>query len=547
MEQKKLSLAEALRKGGLFLDNRGFLHKCSSRTNRILGTAIDIEYSFARHFKDIGKELGKNDARVPKTPIKNNYYYEKVLTILNQGKTVELLDVTHKGEYAEMYRHAIRLEKARKTEEIQRHFRILFRNRKTRRLKAKNEYTKENYKGNRNLETRLISHSFEKKLLGIADNKVARCILKLNKLGFLEGSNRNITIRRSDLAMTFMPAGSPTVITESGNWEAKGRQQAKYGKVIRKVLKDQVPLLKFLDKEIEELVNHIKAQVKDGEFEMVSGDDIRFWYSSENYADEDDELDHGTLHGSCMRDDCCQDFFGIYTDNPDSVKMLILKNSEGCLIGRAIIWNDLYMDRIYGSDSTITAFKTYAREKGLYSKKYQNSCNESPWITPNGGQEHIKIKVDVSGYSGDQYPYADTLYMLDRNDMILYSHRPDRGTGKEDFIQLRCTSGGWDSMGEVWDAHNERWICEDEARWCQYNDVYYNENDCEMDIISYNFFLREDLEYIPHLDRYINPEDNDAVSIGGFWGRARDVVVSPTTDKEVFKWDLTTEDLKIIG
>ena len=72
----------------------------------------------------------------------------------------------------------------------------------------------------------------------------------------------------------------------------KGRNQIAIGRLVNKVFPG-----KYNSKQVEEFVNSFKAAVeKSGEhFELVSGDDIAFWYNSDNYKEKS-----GTLGNSCM-------------------------------------------------------------------------------------------------------------------------------------------------------------------------------------------------------------------------------------------------------
>ena len=129
------------------------------------------------------------------------------------------------------------------------------------------------------------------------------------------------------------------------------------------------------NKLIEETVNSYKSYKKylnsiEEYLSVVKGEDIKTWYHEDKY-----EPRSGTLSNSCMRYDRCQDYFNIYINN--GVEMLILKNEQGKLIGRALLWETnegKYMDRVYGKDHIQILFKKWATDNGydlrfdLYSK-----------------------------------------------------------------------------------------------------------------------------------------------------------------------------------
>lgn len=154
----------------------------------------------------------------------------------------------------------------------------------------------------------------------------------------------------------------------------------------------------FTTSDIEKFVNTYTSIVMyennlSNQFEEVSGEDIKFWYSMSNY-----ENNSGQLGNSCMRYMSCQNFFKIYTDNTEVCRLLILKNFNSKLIGRALIWTDIngktYIDRIYtNKDSYINLFKMYAESKG--------------YINVYGTGNIVEVQVNPGTY--DAYPYMDSL------------------------------------------------------------------------------------------------------------------------------------------
>lgn len=172
----------------------------------------------------------------------------------------------------------------------------------------------------------------------------------------------------------------------------------KVGRFLRKILP-----VSTTNKQIEDIVNAFKSQNTyinnlDKYFKVIEGDDIKVWYDEEKYA-----KNSGNLNGSCMRLKSCQDFFNIYTETENKVKMLILTNTSGELVCRALLWTlddgNLYMDRIYGQDYNIRTFVKWGEENG-YALFYNN------------GTEHlldITLKVNMK----DKFPYLDTFkYMV---------------------------------------------------------------------------------------------------------------------------------------
>ena len=194
---------------------------------------------------------------------------------------------------------------------------------------------------------------------------------------------------------------------------SKSRQDLKIGRALRALLKSAD--ISFLDKELEELVNQLKAEIgimndKFSLFEIVKGNDIAYWYDYNKYYKQS-----GTLGSSCMK--YGEDYyFDIYTSNPSVCQLVILKSEKDKekIVGRALLWKltdgNYYMDRIYtNKDSDVNLFREFSKQNGWYYKYHNNSIGDIKAVGPDG-----EIKIDLSGevkikegyYSG--YPYMDT-------------------------------------------------------------------------------------------------------------------------------------------
>lgn len=197
------------------------------------------------------------------------------------------------------------------------------------------------------------------------------------------------------------------------------RSEMKVGRFVRALLKSAN--IEFKDKEIEAFVDKYKLRIKVkndslANFKEVKGKDIKYWYDGGNYLE-----DKGTLGSSCMRHSRCQEYFGIYTDNPEKVSLLIYfkDKDDNKIAGRALLWktdDDLYvMDRIYIVDSSDTVlFIEYAKSKGYLYKESQD-YSDYPFVL-NGVvlSQEDSIKTITLDTEHDLYPYVDTFkYMSD--------------------------------------------------------------------------------------------------------------------------------------
>lgn len=202
----------------------------------------------------------------------------------------------------------------------------------------------------------------------------------------------------------------------------KSRNNIKIGRFVKGILGD-----KFSDKEIEEFVNQFKS-IKDTdkiEFKLVSGEEIKKWYNPENCK----WPTKGSLGSSCMQHSEKNNFFKLYTENPDTCQLLILLEG-GKLVGRALVWKlksaeiryifpkkesrkipgiEYFMDRVYTSDDyLINNFILYADKLG-WARKPVQSYGYNTEITFRGAKfEGVSMSVKVKKLDYKPYPYLDT-------------------------------------------------------------------------------------------------------------------------------------------
>ena len=166
-------------------------------------------------------------------------------------------------------------------------------------------------------------------------------------------------------------------------------------------------------------LEYITSLFIDYDLEVVTGEDIRKFYRGGAYTSHEST----TLHSSCMKYTKCQPWFDIYVENCD---MLIAKDPEGKIYGRAIIWKNVelvdhdspitFMDRIYGSDAFVHSAKRYAQAQGWYHKTQQNYCSHQFVTCPDGSRiEDAALRVPIDK-TYDHYPYMDTMSTLTCNE-----------------------------------------------------------------------------------------------------------------------------------
>lgn len=215
----------------------------------------------------------------------------------------------------------------------------------------------------------------------------------------------------------------------------KSQNKIKIGRFVRKVFPT-----KFNDSEVEKFVNLLKSSINSSEeIKVVSGDDIKYWYSRERLVD-----DLGGVASSCMVD---KDYLDIYTKNPETCSLVIM-TQDNKLIARALLWklksSDLdgvkyYMDRVYyRKDYYANKMFEYAELKGwCYKDINYRHIND---VIYKGSKFGINMSVKVKKLKYDTFPYMDTFKRYDWATGILYN---DQNYSKEYRGHiLGSTSGG---------------------------------------------------------------------------------------------------------
>ena len=236
--------------------------------------------------------------------------------------------------------------------------------------------------------------------------------------------------------ITFLPVSRKT--KNENDWTSRFRQQIRLGRFVKKFLKKE-----FSDKDIEVFVNLIKATTStDSNFSIVTGDDIRKYYHESNYA-----KGGGTLNNSCMRNNNAQSYLDVYTQNPETISLLVLKNTKDQILGRSILWNlgdRKFMDRVYTTDDYLHInFIVWAKANG-YCYKMNNHYETPEWIYDENGvgvkwQGKVELKSNFS-----KFPYMDTFKYKVGN---FFYNWLDESLGR---VQLLTSTGGtWSMTGRA--------------------------------------------------------------------------------------------------
>ena len=298
-----------------------------------------------------------------------------------------------------------------------------------------------------------------------------------------------------------------------------GRTEMKIGRWVKRLL-NEVHKSSVPDSKIEEFVNIYKSIVDGGDlgnFELVSGEDIRKWYLSSNY-----EIVRGQLGNSCMRYADCQTYFDIYVKNPEVCQLLILKSDihKDEIKGRALVWKltdgTYYMDRIYTiNDSDRLLFLDYAR-----LKKIQYSYDN------NNIGVNFEVQLGNHGYY-NKYPYMDTFVAYSPSKNMLSDD--DNLWPSSGYYLLQETDGGYKSDDVVWSDWVSEYIPTGDAIFCkniqdyiwsgdavylEYKDeyAYPNEDVVYSEFHSENFYS-DDVVYSELMSDNLYPDNEQVIKI----------------------------------
>lgn len=374
------------------------------------------------------------------------------------------------------------------------------------------------------MSEKLLSNSLRRAIDQVRDNvsnidEIALCnsILYKNKFGYDRNDDKNFTINKSG-DLTFCPKGKVSIISDDGeSWSKQNRINMRYGRAIMRIVEDID--YNFPESAVENVVNMLKSEYTfTATFEVVSGSDITKYYHWSTYANSNT----ASLGNSCMRHSSCEDYFEIYEKNCD---MLIAKNNQDKIVGRAILWREVvlgngdkvkFMDRIYGNDMTIRAFKTWAMQNGYYHKLYQSYSENFAIVAPDGNSSESNMKTYVVGGPFELLPYMDTFkYTNDRNEAKFCLNNT------EGDFELTNTEGNIDDDDCYVTLANGRRCHEEDARyvdmyeeyyadedvvWSEYGDCYYLEDDAVMTHCGI-WMLSDDAVYLESDGTYRHPDD----------------------------------------
>lgn len=217
-----------------------------------------------------------------------------------------------------------------------------------------------------------------------------------------------------------------------------GRNNMRIGKFTKKIVKNAS------DRDIEVFVNSIKSKLKlEGyKISIIDGSDIAKYYKKSACAKNSIG---GTLLNSCMTDKS-DNIFDIYTKNPEVCKMLIMTNTNGELVARALLWKAQIIKEDFISRSEVNC-ESLPNESWLMDRVYytedwmQNSffnyCEDNGYVYRSREFNHfkynsnsyyyLKFSVKIKKINYGSFPYLDTLAFYDVKNAMLSNYEGESG------------------------------------------------------------------------------------------------------------------------
>lgn len=284
----------------------------------------------------------------------------------------------------------------------------------------------------------------------------------------------SVRVGSDDANISFLPKDKLPEYTDEGTWARKNRQEGKPAKIFQKAITKE-----FKQQEWEIFSNAFKAAVCNcNKFEVVSGEQIRYWYDEHNYYQV-----KGTLGNSCMRYTECQPYFDVYVDH---AKMLI-SLKDGKLTGRAIVWElngKTYLDRVYTCyDYLLNCFLDYAKERKWLIRQDNALLSTGEvqyWKGPDDNYENAfyeDLSINLNK-TYEYFPYMDSLRYYDSSSDRITTDNDDA------YCSLDRTDGNWEECDIYCDSCGRRFRGYDEddlpdgLHWSEWYDGYLCDDCC---------------------------------------------------------------------
>jgi len=332
-----------------------------------------------------------------------------------------------------------------------------------------------------------------------------------DKEDLVENPVNFISISREDRTkISYLTVDRISNLDVSEYWTSSWRFQIKPGGFISKLFKN------VSSKEVEKFSNLFRTQsVKPKfNFSIVKGESIKQYYHHSSYQD-----DRGTLGSSCMKHDSCQKYLGLYVENDDKIKMLVMTDDFGNLMGRTLLWQfDSYkiMDRIYTvcDEDLSFHFKQWATQNGYLYKSEQNWYNTLQFEQIGQKKQELKLEVSLNESEFRYYPYMDTFKFFNPDTGTFSNYRPD---GRDHYTLCSSDGSKYDWNYLEYDDFEKVYRHRGETVRLHYLDMNAHPDRCNYSNIMDQYILcehsqwREDIEDYVFIGAYSDLNDNERI------------------------------------
>lgn len=359
----------------------------------------------------------------------------------------------------------------------------------------------------------IISQELQDVLIHLKSSYGAQLLLQKEHSGeaFLDEPVNYLSVSNSDKTkISYLSQDRIEKLDPDEIWTTGRRYHGRPASVLQKIF--NCDAMGLTNRDLEAFANQYRSYFTGNEieFKVVSGDLIKKYYLADSYSSNS-----GSLGNSCMKYDNCQKNFDIYLKNPDIVKMLVMLNCDGYLIGRALLWHfgdNKIMDRIYTTNDEQYSFqfKKWANENG-YIYKYEQKWNNTFDFEKEGNKLTSKYEIKLDHWQFDRYPYLDTFKFLDKKTGVLTNYLPDN----IDDVKTVCAPDGGYFPGDhlILDFVTNLWCYQGETVYIQYNNGQYidsersflrtHSHNAHWSNINNLHILRSDSLYDEELEDYI--------------------------------------------
>ena len=232
-------------------------------------------------------------------------------------------------------------------------------------------------------------------------------------------------------------------------------------------------------RDVNEFLDNLKKdrmKIKKGYTLTINTDFSAYDEYSDTFSD--------TLLGSCMNG-CAERYYDLRDcmENPDDMQICLVRDYEGNLVARSLIWKNTCYDRIYANNTAIVNYvKSVLDEKGFTSVYYAPT---------------YRLDVPLSTELGDNpVPYMDSV--------AYYRESP---------LQISTNSWGHSACLQETDGEScfNRARCGCCGEWAPISGMYYIEradsyicSDC-----SYEIVFTADTDQYEYIDDCVSPVDRD--------------------------------------